>query len=697
MGKMKLFNIISALTLVALCCANSVFSSPMNIHVDPMWGSDFRPYGGYVDEVIFQVYPDDNKIEALIALREGNLDMCDFSIGFDIDFLPGLLTDPNVDVDFSLASRIRYLALNCGEFPTNITGYRRALAIALDKVKINEEANGGAGVPIDSHMPLVATEWEIESSLPVHYYSPDIASGNATLEKAGFRDLDGDGWREYDVDDSGTWTTGDLDDYDCETDIYATNDFYPSVITSQYAYMALEDMGLRVQFFEKDWQEIVNDMVNANYNITCMSMGVPPDNPYENLELEFRSSIFNLYSFSNSTIDAAIDDMMSAPTLGEAKMTSTEVLQLLAYEMPIIPIYNDVYFSAYRTDIFEGLFNFLGQGKCYDNPYSITNVHLKLSEGAPFGGTFRCGGFQEFQTTNILNANYADTLEIFNYIYEGLWSVDPNTWDPIPQLAYDWTIEETTAGGGIQDGQKFTFHLYHNATWHNGDPVNAADVEYSFETIWPRSPQQGWRLANIYRVDSPDDYTVEIYSNRSGYQEWIISTNLPVLPRNIWDSHGPDFENWIPATSTHMTGSGPYKWVGSVPDMYTTLTRHPEWHFSVNPPEEPTTTTEEPTTSTTTPTTTTEEPTTPTTTPTTTTEEPTTPTTTPTTTAEESTTPTSTPPTTPTKTVTKTKTKTTTTDTESASIPSPGPGFEFPLIMLVLISGIVLKRRLYRK
>ncbi|MFX0208327.1 MAG: hypothetical protein ACFFDT_20250 [Candidatus Hodarchaeota archaeon] len=135
---------------------------------------------------------------------------------------------------------------------------------------------------------------------------------------------------------------GDLDDCDCLIDIYATIDFDPSVITSEYAYMALNAMGFRANVIEKEFPEIIDDMMDGNYSIVCMSMGVPPDNPYEGLSIDYRSSVYNLDYFSNSTIDAAIDTMMAATTLEEAKVTSAEVLQLLAHEIPVIPIYNDV-------------------------------------------------------------------------------------------------------------------------------------------------------------------------------------------------------------------------------------------------------------------------------------------------------------------------------------------------------------------
>ncbi|MFX1283250.1 MAG: ABC transporter substrate-binding protein [Promethearchaeota archaeon] len=51
----------------------------------------------------------------------------------------------------------------------------------------------------------------------------------------------------------------------------------------------------------------------------------------------------------------------------------------------------------------------------------------------------------------------------------------------------------------------------------------------------------------------------------------------------------------------------------------------------------------------------------------------------------------------PTTTEESTTTEEETSKTETPSIPSPGPGFEFPLIIIVFIGGILLKRRPYKK
>ena len=46
---------------------------------------------------------------------------------------------------------------------------------------------------------------------------------------------------------------------------------------------------------------------------------------------------------------------------------------------------------------------------------------------------------------------------------------------PVPDLAKRWSVST--------DGRDFAFHLVPQATWHDGRPVTAADVKFTFEEV----------------------------------------------------------------------------------------------------------------------------------------------------------------------------------------------------------------------
>ena len=102
-------------------------------------------------------------------------------------------------------------------------------------------------------------------------------------------------------------------------------------------------------------------------------------------------------------------------------------------------------------------------------------------------------------------------------MYDPLVLVDPVSLEPIPWLAESWTISD--------DNRTYTFTLRQDAVFHDGEPVTAADVE--FTTLAMLSPgyqgpfQSDWaRLEGAADVidgsaDSLsglrviDDYTIE--------------------------------------------------------------------------------------------------------------------------------------------------------------------------------------------
>ncbi|MFX0051673.1 MAG: ABC transporter substrate-binding protein [Candidatus Hodarchaeota archaeon] len=579
----KFINLSAGVIFIIFFSTVTVFTTPVTT-TTINWASDFRPHGGYVDEILFVQYPSEDYNQVMYALLRGEIDAYDTQI--PVKYLPGLLTNPDISVQIEPNNRFRLISLDCSIFPTNITGYRRALAYGIDKHKIIMEVTGGAGKPFDSYIPPCAAEWEIERLLSEHFYEKDIAKGNASLEAAGFKDLDNDGWREYDVNSNDAWDeTVDVDDEKCAIQVTGTKGFEPALISSQVAVEGLHEMGMRAEVDEWspfDWQ--------SEWQAICFSEDVDFVNPPSFMYDFFRSgqAYHNwLVRLNNDSIDEALDAMMDATTMEEAKAKYIEAAEMLVFEQPMIVCYNDININAYRTNKFEGFFRFSAKGFTGANPYTGTKVHLKEALGGPFGGTLRIAMSEDLESTNILLATETATTMVMNYIYEGLWQLDPHTWDPIPGLAYNWTTEQTTSSRVLQAGQKFTFKLYENATWHDGKNVTSADVKYTWENVWPSNPELGYILDHVYKVEAPDNYTVEIYSNNTGYFEWPRATGALVLPKHIWEQHEPNYEDWEPESS-EIIGSGPYKWNIYTPNKSISLLRYNDWRWREEEPTTPT-------------------------------------------------------------------------------------------------------------
>jgi peptide/nickel transport system substrate-binding protein len=118
----------------------------------------------------------------------------------------------------------------------------------------------------------------------------------------------------------------------------------------------------------------------------------------------------------------------------------------------------------------------------------------------------------------------------------------------IPWLATRW---ETSP-----DGRDVTFTLADNTTWHDGQPLTADDVAFSFD-YYAHHPYR-WQSTDI--VDSAtvvDAHNVRIRL-KAPFAPFLenVAGLVPIIPRHVW-SHVADPERYDGSDAT--VGSGPFK------------------------------------------------------------------------------------------------------------------------------------------
>lgn len=79
-------------------------------------------------------------------------------------------------------------------------------------------------------------------------------------------------------------------------------------------------------------------------------------------------------------------------------------------------------------------------------------------------------------------------------VYDSLVRVEGNPPQPVPGLAQSWTTSP--------DGMTFTFKLNPAARFHDGSPVDAAAVKYSFGRIMRLKKGNGWMVNSVLGPDS---------------------------------------------------------------------------------------------------------------------------------------------------------------------------------------------------
>jgi peptide/nickel transport system substrate-binding protein len=156
---------------------------------------------------------------------------------------------------------------------------------------------------------------------------------------------------------------------------------------------------------------------------------------------------------------------------------------------------------------------------------------------------------------------------------------------PQPGLAESWDTS--------LDGLTWTYKIRSGATWHDGQPVTAEDVAYTFNYIrnsqdpaytGPEAPDgndtdgdgsadnpltsfdnaldlvNGLENSRILSIEAPDATTVVIKTS----EPLVVMSQIfiPILPKHVWEkvtfaSAAVDYANYDPAAGLPV-GSGPY-------------------------------------------------------------------------------------------------------------------------------------------
>ena len=138
--------------------------------------------------------------------------------------------------------------------------------------------------------------------------------------------------------------------------------------------------------------------------------------------------------------------------------------------------------------------------------------------------------------------------------YDGLYKYEGNPAKLVPWLAEKHEVNA--------DATVWTFHLVKNAKFHNGDPVTAAGVKFSFERTLKLKKGISWMLSDLMTPSDMkiiDDHTIQFTLNKS-YAPfmsvlpwWYIMNPKTVMAHEKNGDYGQD---WL---KDNEAGSGPFK------------------------------------------------------------------------------------------------------------------------------------------
>lgn len=179
-----------------------------------------------------------------------------------------------------------------------------------------------------------------------------------------------------------------------------------------------------------------------------------------------------------------------------------------------------------------------------------------VNPDAPKGGTVRLASSGGFDTFNILAQKGTIAPGIMN-IYESL--MEPSLDEEDISAQYGVLAEAVRFP---EDYSWVEYRLNPDAKWHDGKPVTAEDVIWSFEKSIELDPQRKFYFQNVTRAEDIGGGVVRFEFDTAGNRELPkIMGQVTVLPKHWWEGTDARGEKRDISRSTlePPLGSGPYR------------------------------------------------------------------------------------------------------------------------------------------
>jgi peptide/nickel transport system substrate-binding protein len=179
---------------------------------------------------------------------------------------------------------------------------------------------------------------------------------------------------------------------------------------------------------------------------------------------------------------------------------------------------------------------------------ALTSYYQTL-QPAP-GGIYSEGIVGNFTNANPLYATDRVNNAVSKLLFAGLFKYDAKN-NLVGDLAENWQVDKT--------GQNYTVHLRPNLTWQDGQPLTAADVVFTYQTIQNPDAQSPLNVSwqNV-EVSAADDHTV-LFRLPNPLASFPDSLTTGIVPQHILSKVDyPDMRS-TSFNTTNPVGAGPFE------------------------------------------------------------------------------------------------------------------------------------------
>ena len=260
---------------------------------------------------------------------------------------------------------------------------------------------------------------------------------------------------------------------------------------------------------------------------------------------EHKRGGFNWMGYKNDRVDALAIVQSRVMNIEDRKKPVFEAQEIIFDDQPGSVLAYPQITQAYRSDRIKGLVPQLGEG--IGSFWSDVNMQVSGD------GYSRTGMNVDVKHLNPLAVN--DTIEFIelSMIYDRLFRIGPDG-KPVPWAA---------TAMNVVDNKTLELTIRPGMRWHDGKPVTAEDVKFSFDY------QKKWKapfflasLNNIVAVETPSTNTVRIrLENPSAPFISNVLAAMFLIPKHIWQDipEKVGVDDPLKFSNDQPIGSGPFK------------------------------------------------------------------------------------------------------------------------------------------
>ncbi len=168
---------------------------------------------------------------------------------------------------------------------------------------------------------------------------------------------------------------------------------------------------------------------------------------------------------------------------------------------------------------------------------------------------------------NYYLANNTFCAGLFGLLFDTLLDLHPTELHYEPGLAAGWALSD--------DHLSFTFRIDPQAVWSDGEPITAADVQWTYDAIMKPGNLTGPHKVALGRFERPevlDTHTVRFTAREVHWENLMAAGGFHILPRHVFAA--VDFNT---INTDFPVVSGPYRIETVREGIFTRLRRRDDW------------------------------------------------------------------------------------------------------------------------